>query len=39
MFGMTFPDGKPLLEQPYKLLLAFGLIGEVEAAFRKKEQP
>jgi len=36
MMGTTWPDGKPLLEQPYRLKLAFATIGSVEAKTRKK---
>jgi len=36
MMGTTWPDGKPLLEQPWKLKLAFALISQVEHKTRKK---
>lgn len=35
MMGTTWPDGKPLLEQPYKLKQAFAIISQVEAKARK----
>lgn len=36
MMGTIWPDGRPLLEQPYRLLLAFGVISTIEAKTRKK---
>lgn len=36
MMGSTWPDGKPLLQQPWKLKLAFALISQVEHKTRKK---
>lgn len=36
MMGITYPDGGSLIDQPYRLLLAFGLLSEVKAAFTKK---
>lgn len=36
MMGATWPDGKPLLDQPWKLKLAFALISHVEHKCRKK---
>lgn len=34
--GTTWPDGKPLLQQPYKLKQAFAIISDVEARTREK---
>jgi len=34
--GTIWPDGKPLLQQPWKLKLAFALISQVEHKTRKK---
>lgn len=39
MAGVTYPDGKPLIDQPVRLREAFNLIGSVEAKCRKKGQP
>ena len=36
MAGVTWPDGKALIEQPVRLREAFNLIGSVEAKCRKK---
>lgn len=36
MMGVSYPDGKALLDQPYRLLLAFGLLAEVQAEFKKE---
>lgn len=36
MMGTIWPDGKPLLEQPFKLKMAFAIISQVEAKTRKK---
>lgn len=36
MMGTIWPDGKPLLAQPWKLKLAFALISQVEHKTRKK---
>jgi len=36
MMGTIWPDGKPLLQQPWKLKLAFALISQVEHKTRKK---
>lgn len=35
MMGTIWPDGKPLLQQPYKLKQAFAIISQVEAKTRK----
>lgn len=36
MMGTIWPDGKSLLEQPYRLKLAFAIISQVEAKARRK---
>lgn len=36
MGGITWPDGKALLDQPVQLVQAFGIIGHVKAKLRKK---
>jgi len=36
MMGTTWPDGRELLAQPWKLKLAFALISQVEQKTRKK---
>lgn len=36
MMGVVWPDGKPLLEQPLRLRLAFSLISRIEAKCQKK---
>jgi hypothetical protein len=36
MMGTTWPDGKALLDQPWKLKMAFALISQVEHKTRKK---
>lgn len=38
MMGVSYPDGKALLDQPFRLLLAFGLLSEVKAALTKKAE-
>jgi hypothetical protein len=37
MMGMVWPDGKPLLQQPWKLKQAFAIISQVE--YRSKKKP
>lgn len=36
MAGVTWPDGKPLIDQPVRLREAFAIIGSVEAKCQKK---
>lgn len=36
MMGITWPDGRPLLEQPVRLRAAFALVSQVEAKVQKK---
>lgn len=35
MMGAVWPDGRPLLRQPYRLMLAFSVIEHIEAICRK----
>jgi hypothetical protein len=37
MMGTIWPDGKPLLAQPYKLKQAFAIISQVE--HKAKDRP
>jgi hypothetical protein len=36
-FGVTWPDGRPLIEQPMRLIAAFNVVFDCEAKFRKKD--
>jgi hypothetical protein len=38
-FGsVRWPDGRALLDQPMKLIRAFGIAYEIESKFRKKSE-
>jgi hypothetical protein len=35
--GVSWPDGRPLIDQPMRLILAFNVVFDCEAKFRKKD--